>query len=331
MAIITTVNIKRRVINIPIVGNILTTIVIRYPVIIEKIIIAKLITVDEHPNADKLKICNLTINGTKQIKVVCGATNILCGKKYPLAIPGTKLPNGIIIKKSKIRGVISNGMLCSESEIGLGEDADGIMELPDDAPVGKKLINYLNLPDSIFDIDITPNRGDCFSAHGIAREVSLLSNKKLKNNTISGVKQTIEDTYEINVKKPELCPRFSARIFKNIRISKTPLWLTERLRKSGIRSIHPIVDVTNYVMIELGQQLHAYDLSFLDGPIAPRYAKGKETITLLDGQNIRINKNTVVVADDSGAIGLAGIMGGAKTSVSKATEDILLEAYRSYY
>ena len=293
---------------------------------IEKIIIAKLITIEEHPNADKLKICNLAINGKKQIKVVCGATNILCEKKYPLAIPGTKLPNGIIIQKSKIRGVISNGMLCSESEIGLGEDADGIMELPDDAPTGKKLINYLELPDSIFDIDIMPNRGDCFSVLGIAREVSLFSKRKLKDNTVSNIKQTIEDTYEINVKKPKLCPRFSARIFKNIKISKTPLWLIERLRKSGIRSIHPIVDVTNYVMIELGQPLHAYDLSLLDGPIVPRYANDKETITLLDGQNIRINKNTVVVADDSGAIGLAGIMGGSKTSVSGTTKDILLEA-----
>ncbi len=294
---------------------------------INEILIAEIISYKKHPNADKLNVCKVRIGDQKYTEVVCGAPNIRDGMKSAIALPGLTLPNGLKIEKVKIRDIQSNGMLCSPVEIGLGQESDGIIELPDSASVGMKLVSFLGLPDKIINLDLTPNRGDCFSLHGIARDLAatpkskLNTKPKIKNKIKSKLKHPIKTPY------PELCPRFAAQTISKIdNNKKTPIYIIERLRKSGIRAINPIVDVTNYVMLELGQPLHAYDQSKLQGTVKPRKAKKNESLVLLDGNKVKLNKNTIVVSDESGAIGLAGIMGGISTSVSSKTTSVLLEA-----
>ena len=294
---------------------------------IQGIIIAEIIDFKKHPNADRLSLCNVNIGSNRIIEVVCGAPNVRVGLKTAFARVGQTLPNKIKIKKSKIRGVTSNGMLCSASEIDLGQDDDGILELPDDAPVGEDLGAYLNLPDNILNLDLTPNRGDCFSLIGIARDLNtepkskLNYNFKIKNNITSKVKCKVKTPH------PDICPRFASQAIEGIdNRARTPMHLTEKLRKSGIRAINPVVDITNYVMLELGQPLHAYDLDKITGVVSPRFAKNNETLQLLDGNSIKLNKNTIVVSDESGSIGLAGIMGGNSTSVSDKTTSVFFEA-----
>jgi len=294
---------------------------------IQGIIIAEIIDFKKHPNADRLSLCNVNIGSNRIIEVVCGAPNVRVGLKTAFARVGQTLPNKIKIKKSKIRGVTSNGMLCSASEIDLGQDDDGILELPDDAPVGEDLGAYLNLPDNILNLDLTPNRGDCFSLIGIARDLNtepkskLNYNFKIKNNMTSKVKCKVKTPY------PDICPRFASQAIEGIdNRARTPIHLTEKLRKSGIRAINPVVDITNYVMLELGQPLHAYDLDKITGVVSPRFAKNNEALQLLDGNTIKLNKNTIVVSDESGSIGLAGIMGGNSTSVSDKTTSVFFEA-----
>ena len=294
---------------------------------IQGIIIAEIIDFKKHPNADRLSLCNVNIGSNRIIEVVCGAPNVRVGLKTAFARVGQILPNKIKIKKSKIRGVTSNGMLCSASEIDLGQDDDGILELPDDAPVGEDLGAYLNLPDNILNLDLTPNRGDCFSLIGIARDLNtepkskLNYNFKIKNNITSKVKCKVKTPH------PDICPRFASQAIEGIdNRARTPMHLTEKLRKSGIRAINPVVDITNYVMLELGQPLHAYDLDKITGVVSPRFAKNNETLQLLDGNSIKLNKNTIVVSDESGSIGLAGIMGGNSTSVSDKTTSVFFEA-----
>ncbi|MEC9415663.1 MAG: phenylalanine--tRNA ligase subunit beta [Pseudomonadota bacterium] len=294
---------------------------------INDILIGEIVNYKKHPNADKLNVCTVGIGGKKYTEIVCGAPNIRDGMKSALALPGQTLPNGLKIEKAKIRGVQSNGMLCSPLEIGLGKDSDGILELPDSAPVGMKLVSFLNLPDKIIDLDLTPNRGDCFSLYGISRDLAATPKSKLKirPKIKSQIKSKLK--YPIKTPYPELCPRFAAQTITNIdNNKKTPIYIIERLRKSGIRAINPIVDVTNYVMLEMGQPLHAYDQSKLQGTIKPRHAKKNESLVLLDGNKIKLNKTTIVVSDESGPIGLAGIMGGISTSVSSKTTTVLLEA-----
>ncbi len=294
---------------------------------LDGVVVGEVLESSPHPNADRLLVCQVSTGGTEVVEVVCGAPNVRDGMKSPFAPVGSTLLNGSKLKKAKIRGVVSNGMLCSAIEIGLGDDADGIVELDGDAPTGQPLADYLDLPDVSFDLDLTPNRGDCFSVLGIAREVAALTSTPMKSAKVEPVPASTKDTHPVDLVYPEGCPRFGARIVRNIDMSaESPNWMKERLRRSGLRSIHPVVDVTNYVMLELGQPLHAYDLARLDGPIRPRLAKKGEKLTLLDDKEVELLPNTLVITDDSGAIGMAGIMGGLSTAVTDETRDVFFEA-----
>jgi len=294
---------------------------------LDEVIIAEVLEVRKHPDADRLSVCLVTDGGSESIEIVCGAPNVVAGMKSPLAKPGVTLPNGLKLKKSKIRGVVSNGMLCSAVELGLGEESDGIIALPADAPVGAVLTEFLALPDASIDLSLTPNRGDCFSILGIARDVSALSGASIKSAEVTPVKPEIKDTHTVDIPLPEGCPSFAGRVIRGIDpAARSPIWMTERLRRSGLRGISPVVDVTNYVMLELGQPLHAYDLGLVQGAICPRMAKQGEKVTLLDEKEVVATEDTLVISDDSGAIGLAGIMGGLSTAVSDATTDVFLEA-----
>ena len=294
---------------------------------LDGVVVAEVVTVERHPDADRLSVCKVNAGGNDTIDVVCGAPNVRAGMKSPLAVPGVTLPNGIKLRKSKIRGVVSNGMLCSAVELGLGEESDGILALGDDAPAGMALTEYLGLPDTVFDLDLTPNRGDCFSVLGVARDVAALTGSPLKVPEVAPVSATIEDTLPVEIPLPEGCPSFAGRLIRNIDpTAKSPPWLLERLRRSGLRGISPVVDITNYVMLELGQPLHAYDAAKVQGAIRPRLARQGEKLTLLDEKEVVVNDDTLVIADDSGAIGLAGIMGGLSTAVSDETTDVFFEA-----
>jgi phenylalanyl-tRNA synthetase beta chain len=294
---------------------------------LDGVVVGEVIDVSRHPNADRLSVCQVSIGHGDPVEVVCGAPNVVAGMKSPFAPVGTKLPNGVRLRKAKIRGVESNGMLCSAIELRLGEDSDGIIELPADATTGQALAAYLDLPDCTFDLDLTPNRGDCFSVYGIARDVAAMTGTPLKEMSVADVPATIEDEQAVELVLPEGCPRFAGRIVRNIDSNaKSPLWMVEKLRRSGLRAIHPVVDITNYVMLELGQPLHAYDLALVNGPIRPRLAKAGEKVTLLDEREIALNPDTLVITDDSGPIGLAGIMGGLSTAVSGKTTDVFFEA-----
>ena len=294
---------------------------------LDGVIVAEVIAVRKHPDADRLSVCQVSTGDGDAIEVVCGAPNVKQGMKSPFAPAGTKLPNGMKLRRSKIRGVVSNGMLCSAIEIGLGDESDGIIELHADAPVGQTLAQYLNLPDNSFDLDLTPNRGDCFSVLGIARDVSAMTSAIMKDLVVEPVKASVTDEHSVELVLPEGCPRFAARVIRNIDLSaRSPVWLIERLRRSGLREIHPVVDITNYVMMELGQPLHAYDRQLLNGPIRPRLARKGEKLTLLDGKEVELLPNTMVITDDSGPIGMAGIMGGLSTAVTMKTTDVFFEA-----
>jgi phenylalanyl-tRNA synthetase beta chain len=294
---------------------------------LDDVIVGEVLEVAKHPDADRLSVCQVTDGDGEAVTVVCGAPNVTAGMKTPFARPGVKLPNGMKLRKAKIRGIESNGMLCSAIELGLGDESDGIMELPADAPTGHPLNDYLGLPDAVIDLDLTPNRGDCFSVLGIARDVSALTGADLRDPSFDPVPARIEDTHPVELGAPEGCPRFAGRVIRGIDLTaKSPVWMTEKLRRAGLRPIHPAVDVTNFVMLELGQPLHAYDLSLVSGPIRPRMAEQGEKVALLDGKEIEANSDTLVISDDSGAIGIGGIMGGLGTAVTEKTTDIFLEA-----
>jgi phenylalanyl-tRNA synthetase beta chain len=293
---------------------------------IADVVIAEVIECGKHPDADKLSVCKVSDGGDELIDIVCGAPNVRQGMKTPLAKPGVKLPNGMKLRKAKIRGVVSNGMLCSAIELGLGDESDGIMELAADAEVGAPLVDLLGLPDAIIDLDLTPNRGDCFSVLGIARDVSALTGAALKDASVNPVAATIDDTHPVELVEPAGCPRFAGRLIRGIDpTAQSPLWMTERLRRAGLRGISPVVDITNFVMLELGQPLHAYDATLLSGPIRPRLAKPGEKVTLLDEKEVELNDDTMIITDDSGPIGIAGIMGGLSTAVSDTTTDVFFE------
>ncbi len=294
---------------------------------LDGVVVAEVLAVKKHPDADRLSVCQVSTGDGEALEVVCGAPNVRQGMKSPFAPAGTTLPNGVKLRRSKIRGVVSNGMLCSAIEIGLGDESDGIVDLHADAPVGQALSEYLNLPDRSLDLDLTPNRGDCFSVMGIARDVSAMTSTPMAGPQIVPIKATIQDEHPVDLVLPEGCPRFAARVIRNIDLSaRSPVWLIERLRRSGLREIHPVVDITNYVMLELGQPLHAYDCQLLNGPIRPRLAKKGERLTLLDEKEVELLPNTLVITDDSGPIGMAGIMGGLSTAVTTNTTDVFFEA-----
>jgi phenylalanyl-tRNA synthetase beta chain len=294
---------------------------------IEDVVVAEVIECGKHPDADKLSVCKVSDGGAELIDIVCGAPNARVGLKTPLARPGTTLPNGLQLRKAKIRGVVSNGMLCSAIELGLGDESDGIMELPDGAEAGTPLVEFLALPDAVIDVDLTPNRGDCFSVLGIARDVAALTGAPLKSAEAGPVEAAIKDTHPVELVEPDGCPRFAGRLVRGIDPqAKSPVWMVERLRRAGLRAISPVVDVTNYVMLELGQPLHAYDAALLHGPIRPRLARAGEKVTLLDEKEVELRDDTLIITDDSGPIGIAGIMGGLTTAVSHKTTDVFFEA-----
>ncbi len=291
----------------------------------DKIVIGEILEVNPHPDADKLVVCSVS-SGSETHQVVCGAPNARAGIKVPYALVGAKLPD-LKIKKAKLRGVESNGMLCSERELGVSDSHEGLMELAADAPTGEDIRNYLGLDDSMIELDLTPNRADCFGMLGVGRETALIAKAPLKELVVQPVPSTIEDTFPVELAAGEACPRFGGRVIRGINLdAETPLWMKERLRRSGIRSIDPVVDVTNYVMMELGQPMHAYDLARLTGKIVVRQSKAGEKVKLLDGSEVELHADTLLITDDTGAIGMAGIMGGESTMCTDATTDIFLES-----
>ncbi len=290
------------------------------------VVVAKVLECRPHPNADKLSLC-VVDDGQGRVGVVCGAPNVRAGVTAAFARVGAKLPGGLEIRAAKLRGERSEGMLCSARELGLAEDVDGILILPDDAGPGTPLRQYLHLDDAVLDVDITPNRGDCFSVLGIAREVAAKRGARLRPPATTISPPASNDEFPVALEAPEACPRFAARVVRGVRTGlRSPLWLRERLRRAGLRAIHPIVDVTNYVMLELGQPLHAYDLAKLEGRIVPRMARAGERLELLDGTVVELEPDVLVIADEAGVVGLAGVMGGARTAVSAETADVLLES-----
>lgn len=291
------------------------------------VIIGQVLTTAKHPSADRLTVCEVDVGLAEPLQIVCGASNVRSGLKAPVALSDAVLANGNVIKKTMLRGVESNGMLCSASELGLDDDVKGLLELPDDAKVGAEFGEYLSLNDNIIEINITPNRGDCFSVLGIAREVSVLNDLILSMPSFSEVKNTLEKTFKVTVEAKDICPSYVGRILSGINLqAKTPLWMKNRLQSSGIRSVNPIVDVTNYVMLELGQPLHAFDLKKINGSIEVRLAKPQEKITLLDGRSIDLTDKDLIIADDKNPIALAGIMGGNTAEVDNNTVDVFLES-----
>lgn len=294
-----------------------------------KVVVGEVLSAVAHPDASRLQVCVVTIGSEPNLQIVCGAKNCREGLKVAVAQVGAQLPNDLVIKEAKLRGVVSQGMLCSSNELGIAETAQdtGILELPSDAPLGKDLREYLQLNDQCLDVHLTPNRGDCLSIKGLARDIAAITQQTLIDSPILKQPAVIEDKIKLNVAAAEACPLYVGRIIRNIdKQAKTPLWMQERLRRSGVRSIHPVVDVTNYVMLELGQPLHAFDLKQLNHEVGVRYAQAQERITLLDGKNIELDSATLVIADKSRVLAIAGVMGGVDSSVTSETQDIFLES-----
>lgn len=290
------------------------------------VVVAEVLQVEPHPDAAKLRVCRVR-DGQEELQIVCGASNVRAGLKVPLARVGAQLPGGLEIKAAQLRGVASQGMLCAASELGLEDQIDGLLELPADAPVGESIRDCLQLDDQVIDVDLTPNRSDCLSILGIAREVAALNNLTFKPHKIEAVPFTINEERPISLEAPSACPRYVGRVLRNVDLSRaSPVWMVERLRRAGIRSIDPAVDVTNYVMLELGQPMHAFDLRQIQGGIRVRHAGPGETLVLLDGQTITLDETTLVIADHEKALALAGIMGGEHSGVAADTCDLFLES-----
>lgn len=293
---------------------------------IDHIVVGEVLTAEQHPNADKLRVATVNV-GKETLQIVCGAANCRPGIKIPAALVGAKLPGGLEIKNAKLRGVDSSGMLCSAKELGLAEESSGLLELPLDAPVGTPIVDYLQLDDAVLEINLTPNRGDCLGARGIAREIAVLNEMAFNPPAIAEVPATIADKPSIELLAPEACPRYCGRIIKGLNTkAATPLWMQEKLRRSGVRSISLAVDVTNYVMLELGHPMHAFDLKEIKGGIRVRMAGAGEKLTLLDGREVELTSETLLIADHERPIALAGIMGGEHSGIADGSTDVLLES-----
>lgn len=279
-----------------------------------------------HPDADKLRVTKVDVGAEELLDIVCGASNCRQGIKVAVATVGAVLPGDFKIKKAKLRGQPSHGMLCSFTELGIDVESDGIMELAADAVLGTDFREFLGLDDVTIDVDLTANRADCLSIAGLAREVGVLNRAEVTEPQFDIVEPTAADTISIEVKAPTACPRYLGRIVRNVNVqAETPLWMQEKLRRCGTRSIDPIVDITNYVLLEMGQPMHAFDLAKIDGGIVVRMAEQGEKLTLLDGNEAELNSNTLVIADNTQALAIAGIFGGQFSGVSTETKDILLE------
>jgi len=292
------------------------------------VVVGEVVECAQHPDADKLRVTKVNVGGDRLLDIVCGAPNCRQGLKVACATEGAVLPGDFKIKKTKLRGQPSEGMLCSFSELGIDVDADGIIELPLDAPVGTNLREYLDLDDKAIEISLTPNRADCLSIAGIAREVGVINKQVVNQPHFDAVPATISDKVQIELNAPEACPRYLLRVVKNVNVkAQSPIWLQEKLRRCGLRSIDPIVDITNYVLLELGQPMHAFDASKVAQPVQVRLANNGEELVLLDGTTAKLQSNTLVIADQTGPLAMAGIFGGQASGVdAETTKDVILEA-----
>jgi phenylalanyl-tRNA synthetase beta chain len=291
------------------------------------VVVAEILAAERHPQADKLQVCRVSTGRGVPLQIVCGASNARAGLKSALALVGAQLPGDVTIGGAKLRGVESQGMLASARELGLAETSSGILELPADAPVGEGLRDYLHLDEVVLDLNVSPNRGDAMSVLGIAREVAALTGRGLTGPAPAPAPARGTDTFPVRLAAPEACPRFAGCVLRGIdNRATTPLWMRERLRRAGLRSITPVVDVTNYVMLELGQPMHAYDLAKLKEGIIVRLARAGEALTLLDGKPVTAEADVLLITDGDGPVGLAGIMGGERTAVTAGTSDVFLES-----
>ncbi|HDU8506734.1 TPA: phenylalanine--tRNA ligase subunit beta [Acinetobacter baumannii] len=290
------------------------------------VVVGEVLTVEQHPDADRLRVTTVNIGSGEPLQIVCGAPNVRAGMKAPVATIGAILPGDFKIKKGKLRGVESQGMLCGASEIDLEDKIDGLLELPDDAPVGVNIREYLKLDDNVIDISITPNRGDCFSIRGIAREVAVINQLQMNEPEIKSVDATITDEKKVVI-NTDGAPRYLGRVIKNVNVkAATPEWMEQALARSGIRTHSILVDVTNYVLMELGQPMHAFDLAKIEGTVHVRQAQPQEKLQLLNDQEVELQEDVMVIADDQKALAIAGIMGGLASSVTDDTTDIFLES-----
>ena len=290
------------------------------------VVIGEVLTVEQHPDADRLRVTTVNIGSGDPLQIVCGAPNVSVGMKAPVATIGAVLPGDFKIKKGKLRGIESQGMLCGASEIDLEDKIDGLLELPADAPVGMNIREYLKLDDNVIDISITPNRGDCFSIRGIAREIAVINQLNVNEPKIQSIAATIADEKIVNI-TTEGTPRYLGRIVKNVNVkAKTPEWMEQVLARSGIRTHSILVDVTNYVLLELGQPMHAFDLAKIEGTIQVRQAQPQEKLVLLNDQEVELQEDIMVIADQQKVLAIAGIMGGLDSSVTDDTQDIFLES-----
>lgn len=293
------------------------------------IVVGEVRSVTKHPDAEKLNVCAVS-NGKEELQIVCGAPNVRVGMKAPLAMIGAKLPNGTEIKRAKLRGVESFGMLCSSRELGLSEDTAGLFDLPSELKAGQDLVSALGLDDTVFEVNLTPNRGDCMSVAGVAREVAAARAKPLHPPEIDSVKAELNDTFPVRIESQTNggsgCWKFVGRVVRGLRPNApSPFWMQERLRRAGLRPISAVVDITNYVMLELGAPMHAYDLGKLHGAVVVRFATAGEKLHLLDGREIELTPDVLVIADERSILGLAGVMGGEDSGISSETTDVFLE------
>ena len=290
------------------------------------VVVGEVLSVTQHPDADKLNVCEVT-DGESTYQVVCGATNVRAGLKVPFARVGAVIGDDFRIQQAKLRGVDSHGMLCGADELGLSDERDGLMELPDHVVTGSDVADLLSLPDHVVEVDLTPNRGDCLSITGLARELGVLSKTTVRTVDCEAVDPESDETHDVHLSAPEGCPCYVGRVIEHVDVTKpTPMWMVERLRRSGIRSIDAIVDITNYVMLELGQPMHAFDRDQLVGEIDVRMAHPGEQLVLLDGKTLTLSDDVLVIADQEKALALAGIMGGEHSGISESTTTVFLES-----
>jgi phenylalanyl-tRNA synthetase beta chain len=289
--------------------------------------VGEVLEAGRHPNAEKLSLCVVTTDGVNRLQIVCGAPNVRAGLKVAVAMVGARLPGDKLIGQAKLRGLESNGMICSARELGLGDEHDGILELDPALELNAELRAALGLDDVVLEVNATPNRGDCMSVFGIARDHAAARERRRLTPDVPAVPARSAERFATRLEAPDQCPQFASRVIRGVKAgAESPRWLRERLRRVGLNSISPIVDITNYVMMDLGHPLHAYDLASLNGGITVRLARGAERLTLLDDKEYELDPQCLVIADDRGAVGLAGIMGGKATAISASTVDVLLEA-----
>jgi phenylalanyl-tRNA synthetase beta chain len=294
---------------------------------LDRVVVGRVLEIAPHPNADRLSVCRVDVGTGELLQIVCGAPNVTAGHCYPVAQAGAQLPGGPLVRRAEIRDVLSEGMLCSAAEIGVADDADGLLTLAPELSPGLAISAALGLDDAIIDVDLTPNRADCFSMLGIARDLAAGLGVALNRPRVLPVLPVMDEGFPIDVSAPEACPRFVGRVIRDLDpTAASPAWLQERLRRAGVRPIQAIVDVANYVMLEFGQPMHAYDLDCLSGRLMARYARDGEQVELLDGRTVALDDEVLVIADDSGPVGLAGIMGSAASAVGRTTRHVLLEA-----